>query len=138
MRGGLSRRKGFTLIEALVAFAILAMSMSSLLAGVSGGAHNEARADFLLRATRLGRSQLASLGADAPLTPGVTAGRYDDGLLWRLSVEPHGDVKSATGGVSAVAYLARLTVSRAVVRPTAQDQLDLTTIRVVAAQEAGK
>jgi general secretion pathway protein I len=135
MHYGLARRAGFTLIEALVAFAILAMSMGALMQGVSGGARNEARGDFLLRATREGRSQLEALGMDTPIAPGVSSGRYDDGLLWQLSVEPHGDVKAPTGAVSAAAYLARLTVSRPTQHPTSADTLDFATIKILSVEE---
>lgn len=138
MRARLIRRKGFTLIEALVAFAILAMSLAELLKGVSGGARNESRADFLLRATREGRSQLAALGTEKPLSPGVTGGRYDDGLLWRLSVQPHGEAKGPTGNVTAAIYLARLTVKRPSTHPTSADQLDFTTIRIISFEERPK
>jgi hypothetical protein len=105
-------RRGFTLIEALVAFVILTLSMGSLMQGLGGGARNESRGDFLLRASRQGRSQLEGLGAATPLAPGETSGRYGDGLAWRLSVRQIRDAAGADGMGRTIAYLAQLTVRR--------------------------
>lgn len=127
-----SSRGGFTLIEALVAFAVLALGLSSLLQGVGGGARNESRADFLLRATRQGQSQLAALGSDTPLAPGQASGRYDDGLLWNLSVEPHRVFKAPAGAAGAASLLARLVIRKPVPGAAALDTLVLTTIKLIA------
>jgi hypothetical protein len=120
-------RRGFTLIEALVAFTILTLVMSQLLEGAGGGARNDARADFLLRAVREGRSQLDALGVETPISVGEQTGRYPDGLLWRLTVEPYRETQAASGLGRTAAYLARLTVRR----PNGTDALTLTTVRLV-------
>ena len=110
MRAGFARRRGFTLIEALAAFAILALALGQLLRSVGAGAANEQRADYLLRAVADGGSHLARLGVSLPLMEGETIGRYDDGLPWRLNVIR--DQAVASGGASApvVAYRLRLEV----------------------------
>jgi general secretion pathway protein I len=112
MRVRLKSRRGFTLIEALVAFAILAMSLGQLLNGVSGGARNEARADFLLRASRQGASQLDALGVDGPVPFGQTSGRYPDGLYWFLSVTPGPGAPGLAGGPSVSSFHARLVIRK--------------------------
>jgi general secretion pathway protein I len=121
-------RRGFTLIEALVAFVILTLSMGALMQGLGGGARNEARGDFLLRAAREGRSQLEALGVATPLTQGETSGRYGDGLAWRLSVRQIRDAAGADGAGRTIAYLARLTVRRPGEGPT--ESLTLTTVKL--------
>lgn len=108
----LKSRRGFSLIESLAAFAILAMSLGQLLNGVSGGVRNEARADFLLRAARQGAAHLDSLGVDAPLPLGESAGRYPDGLYWKLSVTPGPRVGSPNGETLATSFHARLVISK--------------------------
>ena len=110
MRIGSPRRRGFTLIEALAAFAILALSMGQLLRSISAGAENERRADFLMRATAAGQSHLAELGASLPLVIGETGGRYEDGLVWTLDVERDRAIAAAKGPPLLTAYRVRLEI----------------------------
>lgn len=132
MRRGLKARRGFTLLEALAAFAILALALSQLLNGVSGGVRNESRADFLLRAARHGASQLDSLGAEGKISAGEWAGRYEDGLVWRLNVGQGGVVKGAAGAPVAASYRVRLTIER----PSGYaDAYILSTVKVVSFEE---
>jgi len=132
MRRQLKRRRGFTLIEALAAFAILALVLSQLLNGVSGGVRNESRADFLLRAARQGASQLDALGADGQILAGETTGRYSDGLLWRLVIEPGKSVKGPTGAPIAASYHAMLFIQR----PSGYgDNLTLSTVKLLSSEE---
>jgi general secretion pathway protein I len=137
MQRRLTKRDGFTLVETLAAFVILTLALSQLLAGVSGAAHNESRADFLLRASRDGQSHLSALGLEAPISVGETSGRYDDGLEWILSVDPPRLVKGKFAGGAPIAegYLARLTISGP---PARTNTLTLTTIAVVAPRDSNQ
>jgi general secretion pathway protein I len=127
MRARLKSRRGFTLIEALAAFAILAMSLGQLLNGVSGGVRNEARADFLQRASRQGASQLEALGVDGPVPFGETSGRYPDGLYWVLSVTPGPVAPSLTGAPATSTFHARLVIKK----PTGYgESLTLSTVKM--------
>ncbi|HEY8162335.1 MAG: type II secretion system protein [Methylocystis sp.] len=112
MRARLKSRQGFSLIESLTAFAILAITLSQLLEGVSGGARNEARADFLFRAARQGASQLDALGAEGPPPVGETSGRYSDGLYWFLTVAPGERVVGVGGAPIAMSFHARLVIKK--------------------------
>jgi general secretion pathway protein I len=111
MRIGPARRRGFTLIEALAAFAILALSLGQLLRSISAGVENERRADFLMRATADGQSHLAALGASIPLAAGLTTGRYDDGLAWALDIARDRAISPVGGAPLAIAYRVRLDIS---------------------------
>lgn len=112
MFGRLKSRRGFSLVEALAAFAILAMSLGQLLNGVSGGVRNEARADFLLRASREGASQLDALGIDGPVPFGQTSGRYPDGLYWFLTVTPGPNAPGPSGQPIATSFHAELVIKK--------------------------
>lgn len=124
-------RGGFALIESLVAFVILTTAVAALLQGLGGGARNEARGDFLLRASRQGRSQLEALGLSTPITPGESGGRYPDGLIWRLFVRPIRDIATTDGMGRTTAFLARVTVRRPGDGAAAADVLTLTTVKLV-------
>lgn len=112
MLARLKSRRGFSLIESLAAFAILAMALSQLLNGVSGGVRNESRADFLLRAAREGASQLEALGVDGPIPFGETSGRYPDGLYWFLTVTQGRTVAGVGRAPIATSFHARLVVRK--------------------------
>ncbi len=112
MRVRLKWRKGFTLIEALGAFAILAITLGQLLNGVSGGVRNEARADFLLRASREGASQIDALGVDGTVQSGETSGKYPDGLNWILTVSPGPVVPIVGGGQTISSFHVKLIIMK--------------------------
>lgn len=129
----MTERSGFTLVEALAAFAILTVVLSQLLTGVSGAARNESRADFLLRASREGQSQLEALGIEGAIQSGETNGRYEDGLEWTLTIEPRQILKGATGAPVAASYLARLVVYKA---PAGKETLTLSTVKIITLADA--
>jgi general secretion pathway protein I len=129
------RRNGFTLIETLVAFAVLALAMSQLMAALSGAAQNESRADFFLRASREGQSQLDALGVEGRVVRGETNGSYDDGLLWSLTVEPYVTVKSPMRTGEVLSFWAHLTIRRPGSQEGARQSLTLTTLKIVTTNE---
>jgi hypothetical protein len=135
MRHRVKAKGGFALLETLVAFAILAMAMGQLLMAVGGGARNDSRADFLLRASRLGRSQLAALGVEGRMEQGESSGRYDDGLYWRLSVAPDRVLKSPQAESVLASYWARLTISRPTPEGAPSETLTMTTLKIVTPNE---
>lgn len=65
--------RGFTLIETVVAFAILAAGLAALLGAASSGIMAETRAGEASRALDLARTMIARVGADIPLRPGERA-----------------------------------------------------------------
>lgn len=79
--------RGFTLIEMLVAFVVLALSLGALLPLVAGAARQSTVLQDYARAVTLADSLLAAAGEGEALRPGVESGRVD-GLRWRRSVEP--------------------------------------------------
>lgn len=83
------RSGGFSLLEILVAFAILSLSLGVLLRIFGGGGRIAATADEYSRAIIVAESLLATAGIDAPLKPGETSGAVDDTYRWVLRVDPY-------------------------------------------------
>ena len=83
-------RRGFTLLEVLVAFTIFAVSFAAILQIFSTGARNSRVSQAYAVALGHAQSQLDRLGVETPLTPGETSGELEDGMSWRLTVAPQG------------------------------------------------
>lgn len=82
------RQLGFSLLEVLTAFAILALSLGVLLRIFGGGGQLAGKADEHARAIVLARSLLDNLGMEKPLEEGVASGELDERYRWRLRVVP--------------------------------------------------
>ena len=79
---------GFTLIEVLVAFAIVALVLAGIYQALAGAFRGENRAQVQERVLALARAHLETIGLEQPLEPGETAGTYQAGLTWHLTVAP--------------------------------------------------
>jgi general secretion pathway protein I len=84
--------RGFTLLEVLVSFVILASASALLLGMLSGGLRQVTRARSDTEASLYAQSTLDQLGIDAPVEPGVQEGVYAGGRYhWRLEITPMDD-----------------------------------------------
>lgn len=86
-RAARRRQRGFTIIEALIAVAILSAAL-----GVIFSVHTNATLAALLTSDRArARLHLESLLAETaagPVAPGETAGAFDERFSWRVRVVP--------------------------------------------------
>jgi general secretion pathway protein I len=83
------RAEGFSLLEVLVAFVILALVATSLFNLFAGSLANVGAADDYSRAVLVAESVLAEVGAARPLREGTRTGSVDDGRIdWKASVTP--------------------------------------------------
>jgi general secretion pathway protein I len=80
---------GFTLIEMLVALAIVAVSMAVLFRVISDNLERARRARDEAAAMSLVQSLLAQSSSGIP-QPGVSTGKFGNGFFWRLQTEPLG------------------------------------------------
>jgi general secretion pathway protein I len=79
---------GFTLIEVLVAFAILALTLIVLLQVFGTGLRTVDASERYLMATMLARSVLDDLGVETPVVPGERSGEIGDGYRWTMQIAP--------------------------------------------------
>jgi general secretion pathway protein I len=89
---GVARRSsaGFTLLEAMIAIVVLALSLSVLMPSYGTGLRSIAAVDDHLRARALAQSVLAEWSHNRSLRPGMVDGSYDK-FTWTLSVTPMDD-----------------------------------------------
>ena len=89
---GRSTLRGYTLIEVIVAFAILALALTLLLGTLSGAARQVRWADEAGRAALHAQSLLDQVGVGEALQPGHRDGDFEQGRYrWSLDVAPYQD-----------------------------------------------
>ena len=82
------RQAGFSLLEVLVAFVIMALSLGALYQAIGGNVRGIAQADRLMRAALLAEGLLARHRA-IPAGGLDESGQSDDGLRWSYRAEPY-------------------------------------------------
>jgi general secretion pathway protein I len=83
------RQGGFSLLEILVAFSIMALSLGVLLRIFGGAGRIAATADEYSRAIVVAESLLTTVGIETPLRPGATRGEVGEDYRWTLNVHPY-------------------------------------------------
>lgn len=131
------QQRGFTLIEILVAFMILAMSLTVIFRIFSGGLRNVALSEDYARAVLVAESQLSAIGVSEPLVRGVSSGEWGKRFRWQRVVEhyqPWQQDKELTAAV--LAY--RVTVSVDWEHAGGSRQITLNSVRLKPAEQADK
>ena len=83
------RQGGYSLIEVIVAFALLALALTLLLGTLSGATRQVRWSGDAGRAALHAQSLLDTVGVGEALQPGRRDGEFDDGRYrWSLRVEP--------------------------------------------------
>jgi prepilin-type N-terminal cleavage/methylation domain-containing protein len=80
------KQSGFSIMEALVALAIIAVGLTAFTKAVSSSYRTAARLKLSVAALTSARSHLDAVGQTGPLEDGVFTGSYPNDLPWRLSV----------------------------------------------------
>jgi general secretion pathway protein I len=98
-----ARMRGFTLLEVMLAFALLAFAMGLLIGMLANGLHQVSRAESSTEATLYAQSLLDPMGTLEPITPGERDGYFRGNRYhWRLQVTPVADPAPRTAVPPAV------------------------------------
>ena len=79
--------KGFTLIEIVVALAILAIGLTVTLEGFAGGLRSARMSEEYTKATWHGQTKMEEMLMAQELTEGVTEGTFDSQFSWKSEVK---------------------------------------------------
>lgn len=123
MRAGAGNIRGFTLIEVLVAFLILAFSLGALFTVFSGSLRSVRQGQDYAHATAVARSLLASRDAQGVAGVGEDSGESENGYRWRVAVSP---IDTLDGG-DFEPFLVTVTVTWGVLH---RQSMDLSTVRL--------
>ncbi|WP_312709936.1 prepilin-type N-terminal cleavage/methylation domain-containing protein [Stenotrophomonas sp.] len=95
------RARGFTLLEVIVAFALLGLALTLLLGSLSGGARQVKDAELRTRAVLHAQSLLAAAGVEEPLQVGRQQGEWEQGRYrWELQVQPYTEPRAGSAPVA--------------------------------------
>jgi general secretion pathway protein I len=82
---------GFTLVEVIVALAMLSLGLSVLLGLISSSLRQSASAERMAEAGSLAQSLMAEVGTDLPIKLEEREGQFPNGYRWHLKMKPYGD-----------------------------------------------
>lgn len=126
---GFREDEGFTLVEMLVAFVIMAVVAAMLYRGLSSGLRASKAADGSEAALLVAKARLASLGVETPLQPGTQEGRDGD-VAWEIATRPYIAADGADRAARQKAFWATVTVSWRDRRGAQPRSLRLTTLKL--------
>jgi general secretion pathway protein I len=81
-------QSGMTLLEIVIALAVLALGLAAMFDTIGLGTNMAARAEGERQATSAAQSLLAELGRSRSVTDGVSQGQFPNGQAWQLAIEP--------------------------------------------------
>jgi general secretion pathway protein I len=88
-----SSEAGFTLVEVIVALAMLSIGLGVVLGVISSSLRQAAKAERMAEAGSLAQSLMAEVGVDFPIIPEARDGQFPNGYRWRLKMQPYGDAR---------------------------------------------
>ena len=132
-------QSGFTLIEVIVAFAVLALALTLLLGTLSGASRQVRWADDAGRASLHAQSFIDQLGVGEVLAPGRQQGEFENGRFrWQLDIAPWRDPAQPVAQPQAVGAPLLMAVSlRVAWGDAAKEQLRISTLRLVQPEPGG-
>ncbi|MGZ8136445.1 MAG: type IV pilus modification PilV family protein [Methylococcaceae bacterium] len=84
----INRQQGFSLLEILIAFSILALSLGILLKIFSSGVNTAVVAEEYTVAVQIAESLMAKTGIETPLQAEEISGLENEKYHWQISISP--------------------------------------------------
>jgi general secretion pathway protein I len=127
-----NKQRGFSLLEILIAFSILALSLGILLKIFSGGVNTAGVAEEYTAAVQIAESLMAQTGVESPLQQGETNGLANDKYYWRVSVSPFQFMAEDfdVTAIAAVLFKVKVTVNWGDDARASGRQVELTTLKL--------
>jgi general secretion pathway protein I len=89
----LEQEAGFTLVEVIVALAMLSVGLTMLLGLISSSLKQTASAERMAEASSLAQALMDEVGVDLTVNPEQRDGQFANGYRWHLKMLPYGDAK---------------------------------------------
>ena len=85
----MQKQNGFTLLEILVAFTLLAAMFATIMEIIAGSAKNTIKASQNTQIAMLAQSKMDELGLFEVLEEGTTSGEFNENSSWVLEIFPY-------------------------------------------------
>lgn len=127
------RQEGFSLLEVMVAFTVLALTLGVLLQIFGNGVRLAGSLDEYTRATLLAESKLAQIDSEEPLEEGESHGDFvDEPFHWQVTVSPFEPEVEELDSETLPARLYRIEVRVEWAEGEKDRSVELTTLRLAA------
>ncbi|MCX7082580.1 MAG: type II secretion system protein [Methylococcales bacterium] len=127
-----NKQQGFSLLEILIAFSILALSLGILLKIFAAGVNTAMIAENYTAAVQLSESLMAKAGVETPLQSGLSTGLENNLYNWQVEVSPFTLNSELTDTKTLTAELFKVKVTVNWGEDNARDrQVELITLKLI-------
>ena len=130
----INKQQGFSLLEILIAFSILALSLGILLKIFSAGVNTAVVAEDYTAAVQIAEGLMAKTGVETPLHAGQETGVENEKYHWKVVVSPfefNPENNDATA-IRAILFKVKVTVSWGGNNTdTNEKQVELSTLKLI-------
>lgn len=135
----INKQQGFSLLEILIAFSILALSLGILLNIFSGGINTAMVAEDYTNAVQIAESLMAKVGSELPIKNHQSSGNQNKKYHWQLSISPFtmSNEKVDPKNIPAELFKVKVTVAWSEdVEGRSQRQIQIATLKIASKNNA--